>query len=55
MSDVFAQQFEKIPIHNLYFKNLFWNYVIYKHLPLTFIQVITLTFCYLDELMVFTI
>ena len=28
MSDVFAQQLNKIPIHNLYFKNLFWNYVI---------------------------
>ena len=43
---------KKISIHNLYFKNLFWNYVINTHLCRTFIQVIT--FCRLDELMVFT-
>ena len=43
---------KKIPISNLYFKNLFWNYDINTHLSLTFLQVIT--FCRLDELMVFT-
>ena len=43
---------KKIPIDNMYFKNLFWNYAINTDLFLTFIQVIT--FCRLDELMVFT-